>query len=45
MKRDRRAAPVEMPELLVRPSLSHFEESVRLEESDDFPRLEDRDAV
>ena len=43
MKRDRRAASIGMPELLVRTSLTDFDEAAPLKEGDNLSRLENRD--
>jgi hypothetical protein len=41
MKRNRGAATISMPELLVRTSLSHLDETERLENRNDFMWFED----
>ena len=41
---DGRSATVRMPELLVRTTLPDLRETVRFQQGDNFPRLEDGDA-
>ena len=43
MEGDGRPTPVGMPELSMRPTLAHADESQALKQRDDFARREDRD--